>query len=104
MSFFYVLENGRLFENLWWHRLAKQIITIHIMLNFSRNKSNQSTILGPLKKYNVKKTFPQKSCKNWDWWMIPQLFLFFEKVKTNCIIFHNVGAEIFDFVDSKVLD
>lgn len=63
-----------------------------------------SIILGSLKKYNVKKTFPQKSCKNWDWWIIPQLFLFFEKVKTNCIIFQNVGAEIFDFVDAKVLD
>ena len=46
---------------------GKQIITIHVLANISRNKGNQVMKSGQLKEYNARHIFQQKSCRKWDW-------------------------------------
>ena len=41
----------------------KQIITIHILPNISRNKGNQTIKFGQLKLYKERNIFLQKSCR-----------------------------------------
>ena len=43
---------------------GKQIITIHILSNISRNKSNQTITFGQLLEYNVKNIFFKNHAKN----------------------------------------
>ena len=44
---------------------GQQIITIHILPNISRSKSNQAIKFGQLIEYNVRYSFLQKLCKKW---------------------------------------
>ena len=44
---------------------GQQIITIHILLNISRNKSNQTMKFGQLIEYNMKNIFREKSYTKW---------------------------------------
>ena len=59
-------ENG-LIKNLWLvskyltSHVEQEIITIHLLLNISRNKGNQIVNFRQLVKYNVKNIFPEKS-------------------------------------------
>ena len=42
---------------------VKQTIAIHILVNISRSKSNQTTKLGQLIDYNKRNVFFQKLCR-----------------------------------------
>ena len=43
---------------------GQQIMTIHILSNISRSKSNQAIKFGELMKDNMRNIFPQK-CRKW---------------------------------------
>ena len=45
---------------------GKKTITIHILVNTSRSKSNQKMKFGQLIEYNVRNIFSQKSCRKGD--------------------------------------
>ena len=42
---------------------GEQTVTIHILLNISRNKRNQTMKFSQLIEYNKRKIFFQKSCR-----------------------------------------
>ena len=64
---------------------GKQIITIHILSNISRNKSNQTITFGQLLEYNVKNIFFKNHAKNKVGRLVSELSLscFFLKKKTS---------------------
>ena len=53
--------------------------TIHILLNISRSKDNQTMKLGQFIEYNKGNIFLQKYAQNEMGSLVPDLFLFFEK-------------------------
>ena len=59
---------------------GQQIITIHILPNISRGKINQAKNYGQLIEYNVRNIFFKKHAENEAGKLVPDLFLFFEKV------------------------
>ena len=42
-----------------------QTIVIHILLNISQSKGNQTMTFGELIEYNKRNIFPQKLCRKW---------------------------------------
>ena len=62
---------------------GKQIITIHILSNISRNKSNQTITFGQLLEHNVKNIFFKNHAKNKVGRLVSELslscFFFFKK-------------------------
>ena len=42
-----------------------QTIAIHILLNISQSKGNQTIKFGELIEYNKRNIFPQKLCRKW---------------------------------------
>ena len=65
------------FQNLWCHDLGKQIIIIHILLNISRSKYNQTIKFGQLTENNIKIFFIRNHAENEARKLIPDLFLVF---------------------------
>ena len=53
---------------------GKQTVTIHILLNISRSKYNQTMKSGQLIKYNMKNVFREKSYTKFDIETIPRTF------------------------------
>ena len=61
---------------------GKQIITIHILPNISRNKGNQTTKFGQLIEHNLRNIFLRKLCRKCGRKTNSRrLFAFLEKVK-----------------------
>ena len=56
-----------------------ETITIHILLNISQSKGNQTVKFGLLIEYNKIKFFFENYGKNEEGTLVPDLFLFFEK-------------------------
>ena len=57
-----------------------QTIAIHILPNISQSKGNQTMKLGQLIEYNKRNIFLQNYAENQAGRLVPDLFLFFEKV------------------------
>ena len=55
---------------------GQQIITIHLLTNISRSKSNQAMKFGQLIEHKVRNIFLQKPCKKWARENSLDLFLF----------------------------
>ena len=53
---------------------GKQTVTIHILLNISRSKYNQTMKSGQLIEYNMKNVFREKSYTKFDIETIPRTF------------------------------
>ena len=59
------MVNLKIYGNTDWANLWQQMITIQILPNIARSKSNQSVSdIGQLIKYN-ENIFLQKSCRKW---------------------------------------
>ena len=58
---------------------AKKIITIHILPNISRSKSNQTIKFAQLGEYNMRKYFFKSHADNEAGRVVPDLVLFFKK-------------------------
>ena len=59
------MVNLKIYGNIDWANLWQQMITIQILPNIARSKSNQSVSdIGQLIKYN-ENIFLQKSCRKW---------------------------------------
>ena len=59
------MVNLKIYGNTDWANLWQQMITIQILPNIARSKSNQSVNdIGQLTKYN-ENIFLQKSCRKW---------------------------------------
>ena len=56
-----------------------QITTIHILLNISQSKDNQTMKLGQLIEYNKRNNFLKNYAENEVERLVPDLFLFLEK-------------------------
>ena len=61
-----VVKNLRLTSNVMPSSTGKQIITIHILPNISRNKGNRTLKFGQLIKDNFRNILLQKSYKKWE--------------------------------------
>ena len=59
---------------------SEQTATIYILPNISQSKVNQTMKFGQLIKYNKKNIFLQNHAENEAETLVPDLFLFFEKV------------------------
>ena len=53
---------------------GRKIIPIHILLNISRSKGNQTMRFGQLIEYNMKNIFLEKSCRKYGGETIPRPF------------------------------
>ena len=53
---------------------GRKIIPIHILLNISRSKGNQTMRFGQLIEYNMKNIFLEKSCTKYGGETIPRPF------------------------------
>ena len=58
---------------------AKKIITIHILPNISRSKSNQTIKFAQLGEYNIRKHFFKSHADNEVGRVVPDLVLLFKK-------------------------
>ena len=56
-----------------------QTITIHILLNISQSKGNQTMKFGQLTEYNKRNIFFKNYAENEARRLVPDFFLFFEK-------------------------
>ena len=54
---------------------VKQTITIHVLLNISRSKGNQTMKFGQLIEYNMRNISLKKSYTKWDGMGFPDSFL-----------------------------
>ena len=68
--FFGYVKNG-LIRKLWLiskfmtSQTGQQVISIHVLPNFSSTKGNQATKFGQLIKFTVRDIFLKKSCRKW---------------------------------------
>ena len=53
---------------------GRKIISIHILLNISKSKGNQTMRFGQLIEYNMKNIFLEKSCTKYGGETIPRPF------------------------------
>ena len=76
-----VMVNLKIYGNTDWANLWQQMITIQILPNIARSKSNQSVSdIGQLIKYN-ENIFLQKSCRKWGRETTSRpLFVFFKNL------------------------
>ena len=58
-----------------------QTTEMHIFPNISQSKDNQTIKIGQLIEYNKRYIFLQKLCENEVGRLVPDLFLFFQKVQ-----------------------
>ena len=56
-----------------------QTITIHVLLNISQIKGNQTSKFGQLIEYNKKNILLQNHAENKSKWQVPDLFSVFKK-------------------------
>ena len=55
-------------------QLGKQTTAIHILLNISRSKDNQTMKFSQLTEHNIRNVFLEKSCTKYDKESIPRPF------------------------------
>ena len=75
-----MIKKLNLISEFMTSQTGKQIITIHILLNISRRKGNQSMKFDQLIEYNVRNIFLQKSSENKVGRLDLDFFLFFKKL------------------------
>ena len=71
-------------------QIGTQTITLNILPDISKSKSNQTMEFGQLIEYNMKNIFLQKSCKQVISTLVSWLG---HKIKTNCMKRHTVDPE-----------
>ena len=74
-----MLKNGlirklRLISKFMSSQTGQQVITIHILFNASRSKSNQTMKFGQLIKHKMRNVFLEKSCTKFNGKASPRLF------------------------------
>ena len=69
-----LIRKVRLISKFITSKPGKQAIAIHVLLNISRNKSNQTMKFGQLIECNMKTIFLEKLCTECDGEAIPRPF------------------------------
>ena len=69
-----MMRKTNLISKFMTSQTGKQTVTIHILLNISRSKYNETMKSGQLIKYNMKNVFREKSYTKFDIETIPRTF------------------------------